>query len=51
MMNYLVRGTKRLGPVFMFSNGRVLTRQRFVDAVKDGLSKAGIDSKLLWPQL
>ena len=46
MMNYLmVRGTKRLGPLFIFSDGRVLTRQRFVDAVRDGLNKAGIDSK------
>ena len=46
MMNYLmVRGTKRLGPLFIFSDGRVLTRQRFVDAVRDGLNKAGINSK------
>ena len=29
---------------FRFSDGKVLTRQRFVTAVKAGLDKAGIDS-------
>lgn len=31
------------GPLFVFADGRVLTRQRFVDLVRDGLEKAGVD--------
>ena len=32
------------GPLFKFADGSVLTRQRFVSAVHEGLDKAGIDS-------
>ena len=32
------------GPLFKFADGRVLTRQRFVSAVREGLKKAGIHS-------
>ena len=31
------------GPLFIFADGRLLTRQRFVDRVRDGLEKAGVD--------
>ena len=31
------------GPLFVFTDGRVLTRQRFVDAVRSALETAGID--------
>ena len=44
MLSYLqVRGVCRAGPLFLYSDSRVLTRQRFVDAVRDGLKKAGVD--------
>ena len=44
MLSYLcVRGMAD-GPLFKFADGRVLTRQRFVSAVHEGLDKAGIDS-------
>ncbi len=46
MMNYLqARGMGTSGPLFRFSDGRVLTRKRFVDAVRDGLKKAGVDER------
>ena len=32
------------GPLFRFKDGGVLTRQRFVEAVRDGLKKCGIDA-------
>ena len=32
------------GPLFRFSDPKVLTRQHFVTAVKTGLDKVGIDS-------
>ena len=45
MMNYLqVRGMSPSGPLFQFSDGRVLTRKRFVDFVRAGL-KADIDDR------
>ena len=44
MLSYLcVRGMAD-GPLFKFADGRVLTRQHFVSAVREGLDKAGIDS-------
>ena len=43
MLDYLsVRGMSP-GPLFRFEDGRVLLRQLFVEAVRDGLHKAGID--------
>ena len=32
------------GPLFKFEDGKVLTRQRFVNAVQEGLDKAGVYS-------
>lgn len=43
MMNYLCARGMSPGPLFHFEDGKVLSRQRFVDAVRDGLHKAGID--------
>ena len=31
------------GPLFVFEDGRFLTRQHFVDAVREALGKAGVD--------
>lgn len=43
MLSYLsVRGMTP-GPLFRFADGRTLSRQLFVEAVRDGLQKAGID--------
>ena len=43
VLDYMkVRGP-RPGPLFVFTDGRVLTRQRFVDAVRSALETAGID--------
>ena len=44
MLSYLCARGMADGPLFKFDDGRVLTRQRFVCAVRDGLNKAGIDS-------
>ena len=44
VLNYLCTRGMEAGPLFCFSDGKVLTRQRFVTAVKAGLDKAGIDS-------
>ena len=43
VLNYLCTRGMGAGPLFHFSDGKVLTRQRFVSAVKAGLDKAGID--------
>ena len=43
ILDYLrVRGSSP-GALFIFSDGRFLTRQRFVDCVREGLQKAGVD--------
>lgn len=43
MLNYLlVRGTGE-GPLFKFRDGRSLTRQRLVDAIREALQEAGLD--------
>ena len=44
VLNYLCTRGMEAGPLFRFSDGKVLTRQHFVTAVKAGLDKAGIDS-------
>ena len=44
MLSYLCARGMAEGPLFKFADGRVLTRQRFVSAVREGLEKAGIDS-------
>ena len=43
ILNYLCTRGMGDGPLFRYIDGRVLTRQRFVTAVKAGLDKAGID--------
>ena len=44
MLSYLCARGMENGPLFKFEDGRVLTRQRFVAVVKEGLQRAGIDS-------
>ena len=43
MLNYLVVRGPVEGPLFRFRDGRPLTRQRFVGAVREALAKAGIN--------
>ncbi len=43
MLAYLVARGKGEGPLFRFSDGRSLMRQRLVSAVKDVLDRAGVD--------
>ena len=43
MLNYLVVRGKQQGPLFMFRDGRFLTRERLVMAVRAALQKAGLD--------
>ena len=42
MLAYLVLRGKKAGPLFVFKDGRLLTRQRFVAAVRDPLRQVGI---------
>ena len=43
LLDYLrVRGTAQ-GALFVFSDGRLLTRQHFVERVRDALQRAGVD--------
>ena len=43
MLAYMVVRGKIAGPLFRFSDGKPLTRQRLVTAVKDALVKAGVE--------
>ena len=43
LLNYLVVRGKRKGPLFIFEDGRLLTRQRLVEKVREALAKANID--------
>ena len=43
MLSYLTARGMGPGPLFRFADGRTLSRQLFVEAVRDGLQKAGID--------
>ena len=45
MLAYLAKRGGRQGFLFLFEDGRLLTRDRFVRAVRDALEKAGIDQK------
>ena len=45
-LQYMVRRGSGPGPLFMFSEGRYLTRDRFVSAVRSGLTMAGINASL-----
>ncbi len=43
LLNYLcIRGSSH-GPLFVFADGKLLSRSRFVDWLRKGLRKAGID--------
>ena len=44
MLSYLCAKGMAEGPLFKFADGRVLTRQRFVIAVREGLEKVEINS-------
>ena len=46
ILDYLVRRGSTLGPLFVFSDGKYLTRQRFVVAIRSALDSVGIDSSL-----
>ena len=43
LLNYLCSRGTASGPLFVFADGRLLTRSRFVEQVRDGLTKAGVD--------
>ena len=43
--SYLQRRGVGPGPLFRFEDGRSLTRERFVAALRDGLHRAGVDDK------
>ena len=43
LLNYLAVRSKVDGPLFMFKDGRSLTRQRFVVKVRGALQKSGLD--------
>ena len=43
MSGYLVQRGNAPGPLFVFKDGRFLTRDRFVTAVRSALEKCGID--------
>ena len=44
--NYMVQRGAEAGPFFLFANGRLLTRDRFVKAVRSALSRAGVNCAL-----
>ena len=44
MVNYLEQRGTSSGPLFRFEDGRVLTRTRFVEWVRKGLDKIGVDN-------
>ena len=44
LLSYLIKRGSGSGPLFTFDDGRYLTRERFVRAVKDALSAAGVDA-------
>ena len=43
MLNYLVQRGAERGLLFIFQDGRSLTRLRFVDSMRRALQEAGID--------
>ncbi len=43
LLGYLVTRGQRPGPLFVFKDGRLLTRQRLVSAVREALAVAGLD--------
>ena len=47
MLAYLVKRGGRQGFLFLFKDGCLLTRDRFIRAVREALEKAGIDQKAI----
>ena len=45
MLVYLVSRDKKAGPLFAFQDGKPLTKQRFVAAVRDALHQAGVNAE------
>ncbi len=45
VLSYLERRGKVPGPLFVFQDGRYLTRARFVERVREGLKKANVNEK------
>ena len=43
VLSYLLMLGKTRGPLFQFADGRFLTRQRFVAAVRDAMGKSGVE--------
>ena len=43
LLDYLSMRRSGPGPLFVFTDGRMLSRQRFVDRVREALVKAGVD--------
>ena len=43
-LRYMVERGLAEGPLFVFENGRLLTRERFVAAVRESLASAGVDT-------
>ncbi len=43
MLNYLCARGSSQGPLFVFADGKLLSRSRFVDRLRTGLREAGID--------
>ena len=44
VLSYMMKRGSNPGPLFIFSDGKPLTRSRFVSEVKEALAKAGVDS-------
>ena len=44
VLSYMIKRGSSPGPLFIFSDGKPLTRSRFVSEVKKALAKAGVDS-------
>ena len=44
LLNYLLVRGKKPGPLFLFQDGKYLTRERLVIALRDVLDKAGLDA-------
>ena len=45
LLGYLACRGSRPGPLFIFADGRLLTRKRFVDLVRAALASAGVDQQ------
>ena len=43
LLSFMMVRRSGTGPLFVFADGRLLTRKRFVDAVRSALASAGID--------